>query len=149
MEISLGQKSGFIVKFKQVKLFIDEQESRIEAGAERLVLPGPGEFEFSGVSVNARKIAGKLVSIYDLEELRVTYLDGLKIKLSEENLNFLDGVDVLLVSGQDEAMIRQIGPSLAISREPVNGISANRREKKLTVNKLSLPEETELVILNG
>ncbi|MCG2692399.1 MBL fold metallo-hydrolase, partial [Microgenomates group bacterium] len=108
-----------------------------------------GEYEVKGVLIAGFKGDDKnTIYTYDLDGIKVAFLGEVKQKLTDKQLDWLDGVDVLLVSAEGAELVKQIGPSLAVSSEPIKGLEGTpRREKKLTVNKLSLPEETELVIL--
>jgi len=112
----------------------------------------------------------------DIDELRLCHLGDLGHKLEEKHLNLMDGIDVLMVPvggfytiGPEKAMevIKQVGPSIVIPMHyktkehnqkmfgklatvdefvKVSNMEA-RREKKLVVKKLDLPEEMELVVL--
>jgi len=112
----------------------------------------------------------------DIDDLRVCHLGDLGHRLEERHLNLMDGVDILMVpvggvyildSKEALEVIKQIGPSVVIpmhfkTREhdkkifgklatveefiKESGMEA-RREKKLTVKKLDLPEEMEIIVL--
>jgi len=150
MEISYLGNSEYLLRHKKsVKVFIRPTGTTIESDSEPITISGPGEYEVKGVLIAGFKVDDKnTIYTYDLDGIRVVWLGGVKLKLTEKQLDLLDGVDVLLVSAQGADLVKQIGPSLAVSSEPIKGLEGTpRREKKLTVNKLSLPEETELVIL--
>jgi L-ascorbate metabolism protein UlaG (beta-lactamase superfamily) len=112
----------------------------------------------------------------DIADLRLGHLGDLGHKLEEEHLSLMDGVDILMIPvgggysldpGMAMEVIKQIGPSVVIpmhfkTREhnkkifgklarveefiKESGMEA-RREKKLMVKKLDLPEEMEIVVL--
>lgn len=138
-----------MLKHKGVKVLIRPAGTTIESDSEPLTISGPGEYEVKGVLIAGFKGDDKnTIYTYDLDGIRLAYLSEVKQKLADKQLDWLDGVDVLLISAQGVDLVKQIGPSLVVSSEPIEGLEGTpRREKKLTVNKLSLPEETELVIL--
>jgi len=149
MEISYLGNFEYLLKHKGVKVFIRAKGTTIEADSEPITINGPGEYEVKGVLIAGFKGDEKnTIYAYDLDGVRVAYLGEVRQKLTDKQLDWLDGVDVLLVSAEGAELVKQIGPSLAVSSEQIKGLEGTpRREKKLTVNKLSLPEETELVIL--
>lgn len=112
----------------------------------------------------------------DMAELRLGHLGDLGHKLEEKHLSLMDGVDILMIPvggvyslDPERAMevVKQIGPSIVIpmhfkTREHDKKIFGKlatleefkkrtgmevRREKKLMVKKLDLPEEMEIVVL--
>ena len=59
-------------------------------------------------------------------------------------------LNVLIIGPEAKDTARQINPSLIVQTDLVKAKEMEleiRREKKLSLNKLSLPEETELVVL--
>lgn len=154
-------------------------------GGNPMVIQGPGEYEVKGVSVfgiqsfhdeSQGKDRGKnTVYLIEAEEIRICHLGDLGTKLTDKQIELLDGVDVLMVPvggnfSLDAAtaweITKQIGPSIVIpmlyktkqhSKEfdKLAGVEEfvqqaglePRKENKLVVNKLSLAEETELVVL--
>ncbi|MCX6816465.1 MAG: MBL fold metallo-hydrolase [Candidatus Beckwithbacteria bacterium] len=148
MDISLLPKAGFLLKYRNVKVTVEPEENKVEAEGETVVIKGAGEYEVKGVSIFGTKINKEVIYTFDIDELRVAYLGEFKEKLSDSQLDWLDGVDVLLVSGQSAEIVKQIGPSLAVSPEPIKGIEGmSRQEKKLTISKLQLPEEMKVIVL--
>lgn len=149
MEISRTGKKEYLLKNKGVKVLIKPAGTTIESDSEPITISGPGEYEVKGVLIAGFKGDEKnIIYTYDLDGIRIAYLGEIKQKLTEKQLDWLDGVDVLLVSSLGGDLVKQIGPSWAVSNEPIKGLEGTPRiEKKLIVNKLSLPEETELVIL--
>ena len=152
---------------------------------EPMVIRGPGEYEIKGVSITGMQtfhddkegaLGGKnTVYTIDIDEVRICHLGDLGHKLSDKQLEDLDGIDVLMVpvGGNTSiepktamAVIRQISPSIAIPMHyrtkehttkwkekatledflKISGMEA-KKEEKLTVKKLDLPEEMELVVL--
>lgn len=158
MEISYLGNFEYLLKHKGVKVLIRPTGTTIESDSEPITISGPGEYEVKGVLIAGFKGDEKnTIYTYDLDGIRAAYLGEMKQKLIDKQLDWLDGVDVLLISAQGVDLVKQIGPSLVIpidnqdkakTEEFVKTIGLEaKREKKLVVNKLSLPEETELVIL--
>lgn len=158
--------------------------SRIEG--ESMEIKGPGEYEIKGVSVFGRKTfhdkergakRGKnTVYVIQIGDIRICHLGDLGHKLSQKQLDWLDGVDVLMIPvggfytiGPEEAweIIKEINPSIVLPmhyrakgmKESFDKLASledfmkaidtelPRKEKKLSLKKLELPEETEIVIL--
>lgn len=151
MEVSFNKNSGFLVKQKKLQLaFFDQTVKIMNEGLEPVIISGPGEYEVGSVAVNSRAINTAIIYVCELEELKLAYLGELKEKLTDEQSDWLDGIDVLLVSGQPVEVVKQISPSVAVAPAAIAGWdSPVRHEPKLTINKLDLPEETEVVIVNG
>jgi len=111
----------------------------------------------------------------DIDDVRICHLGDLGHKLEKKHLDILDGVDVLMIGVGGETatdpktameVIHQISPSIVIPMHyktkehskiwnkkatlgdflKVSGMEA-RKESKLTVKKLDLPEEMELIVL--
>ena len=182
------------IGFKMPKISADtvtvshdhDDHSNVKAvGGDPRIVDGPGEYEIKGVCITAMstyhdekegKERGKnIVFMYDTEELRIVHLGDLGHKLSEKQLDELDGVDVLMIpvggeftidSKQAKAMIKLISPSVVI---PMHYKTSKhnkdfdkmaeldeflkememepKKEAKLKLKKLDLPEEMELVVL--
>ena len=136
MEITCLKNLSFNLKTKSATLIINRQ-GQIEAAG--VVIAGPGEYEVQGFTVTGFKGGAYLI---EAEEISLGYLTE-----KEE-------VDVLLTNSWET--VKNIQPRVAI---PVDGPAAEvlikasglepKKETKLSVNKLNLPEETELVILQG
>lgn len=147
------------------------------------LIDGPGEYEVSDVFVtgirtfhdtNGGKDNGfNTVYMVELEELRICHLGDLAHPLSEQQLEGLDAVDVLLVpvggghaldaQGANE-VIGQIEPRIVIpmhyrtnggdqSLETIDrfckelGVEQAVPQEKLTLRKSDLPETIKVVIL--
>ena len=147
------------------------------------LIDGPGEYEVSDVFVtgirtfhdaNGGKDNGfNTVYMVELEELRICHLGDLAHPLSEQQLEGLDAVDVLLVpvgggraldaQGANE-VIGQIEPRIVIpmhyrtnsgdqSLEAIDrfckelGVEQAAPQDKLTLRKSDLPETIKVVIL--
>jgi L-ascorbate metabolism protein UlaG (beta-lactamase superfamily) len=158
--------------------------SRVEG--EPMVIQGPGEYEIKEVSIlgistyhdeEEGKLRGKnTIYVIDIDDLRVCHLGDLGHELSQQQLDQLDGVDVLLVpvggfytleAKKALEIIKQIGPTIVIPMHfktkgmtaafdklisvdeflQLAGINGVRKEKSLSLKKTELPEEMEIVLL--
>lgn len=158
MEVSYLGNFEYQLKHKEVKVRILPDKTIIESGSEPITISGPGEYEVKGVLVAGFKSADEqTLYTYDLGEIRVAYLGTSKLKLTEKQLDWLDGVDLLLVSTQAVELVKQIKPSFVVPLDDQDKTKLDefvkklelepKKEVKLALNKLDLPEETELVIL--
>ncbi len=142
MEISYLGPSNFLLKTKTGKLVLDPAgKIEIEGDGETVTLAGPGEYEAKGFSIIGFKNGVYLIEAEDI-----------RIGLGQTQTELLEGVDILLVVSWKDA--QSLNPRVVIPLD--EGKAAEfakdsglepKKEKKLLVNKLSLPEETELVIL--
>ena len=152
------------------------------------VIDGPGEYEISGVSIiglpsfhddKKGKIRGKnIIFIIEMDGLRIVHLGDLGHKLSEQEIESLGSIDILMVPTGGEFTIgptdaaevtRAIDPYIIIPMHyKVEGLKKDIYEKlstvdeflkdmgvsveradKLTVKKDSLTDEQKVVILES
>ena len=143
---------------------------------EIFVIDRPGEYEVGGLFVLGISFKSKItVYVVTIDDLRIGFLGSLTDKLSDKQLEELDGVDILLLpvggkpyidSKQANFLIDKIQPSfvipmaykmpgLKIDLETVDeflkevGAQDTKAIDKLLVSKESLPLEREIVVLNA
>lgn len=140
MDITLNKNNCFTLTVKNRELTIDPAgRLKVTDGKELVELSGPGEYEAKGFSVLGLKLKAYIIEV---DEVRVGYLtkgetvDLLITDSWEEVKNSQPGLVVPLNADCAAAMIK------------ASGLEA-KKEKKLSIQKLSLPEETELVILEA
>ena len=152
---------------------------------EPLIIDGPGEYEFKGVNIKGvfsyhdseegKKNGTNTVYIIEMEGIKICHLGDLgQKKLTEEQQEEIDGVDILMVpiggtytiDGEGAAeIINQIEPRIVIPMhykipgltikidgvEPFlkeMGVSKKEAVDKLTIKKKDLPQEdTEVVVM--
>jgi len=153
---------------------------------EPFVVDGPGEYEISDVSIfgiasyhdksSGAKRGENTIYLISLDGLRLAHLGDLGHKLTETQLEELNGVDVLFIPvggtftiDDNEAIevVAQIEPRIIIpmhyktaDMKPDFGIKltvddflkaigeeANKAKEKLDISKDKLPEEREIVVL--
>jgi len=120
------------------------------------ILPGPGEYEISEVSIFGKKWKESLVFIIQAEEIRLAFLSDFQGKLKDEQLEEINGVDVLLVCPEATEVVKQVEPKIVIpaSEKPEGFLKNLGLEKitplpKLVISSQNLPEEREVVVLNA
>lgn len=122
------------------------------------VISEPGEYEIKGVSVSGYSFAHNNVFVLQAEDLRIAHLGDFKDELTQDQIEELDGIDILLVDvKQNIKLINQIEPGIVIpmgydSETSLNDfIKAFGKEpetlEKLAITKATLPTETKLVVL--
>lgn len=123
------------------------------------VINAPGEYEFSGVSV----FSIDNIYVAEIDEMRVCYLAKLDSELSNKLLEEIDGVDIILVPVGDDGFkvevavktINKVQPRVVVCLPgsvtdkllKELGFEETKKEKRLTVSKVNLPEEMEAVVL--
>lgn len=147
------------------------------------VISGPGEYEIAGVSIfgvrtfhnaaKGSKRGANAVYLINLDGMRIVHLGDLGHKLTESQLEEVNGADILIIPvggtytlnakeaveviGQVEPKIiipmHYRLPGLTIKLAPVEeflkeiGVKAIKPIPKLTISKDRLPEEREVVVL--
>jgi len=160
----------------------DHHDPGVTARAKHVV-DGPGAFEFEGVRVTTRptfhdeskgRERGKnLVSVVELDGMRIVHLGDLGHALGKDDLKALGRVDVLFVpvgghftidADAAAAVIRDLAPGIAIPMHfktekvgfpiaPVDAFTELMENvetaggSELTVTKQGLPEATKVVVL--
>lgn len=123
---------------------------------EAFVIDGPGEYEISGISIlglptfeNKEDKLRNICFLVEIDGIRVVHLGDLGYLLTEQQLDILDGVDVLLVKAGGKGtgnlsiadtikLINQIEPSIVV---PMHYRARGMDEKKWSF----LPTLTEFV----
>lgn len=140
------------------------------------VIDRPGEYEVGGSFVLGIGVKAKItVYVLVIDDLRVAFLGSLTDKLTDKQLEELDGVDVLLLpvggkpyinNEQVNFLIDKIQPSLVLPMgyktpgvknelKPAEdflkevGAQDTKAVDKLLVSKENLPLEREIVVLNA
>lgn len=120
------------------------------------ILPGPGEYEVSEVFILGRKWKESLVYIIQAEEMRIAFLGDFQEKLKDDQLEEINGVDILLISLNATEVVSQIEPRVVIpaTENPEKflknlGLEKIPPLKKLVINSQNLPEEREVVVLDA
>jgi len=151
-----------------------------------LVINTPGEYETRGIFIqgipsvhdekNGSERGTNTIFLFSFEDMKLAHLGDQGTLLSDEQLEKLEGVDILLVpvggvftiDGKKAAeVVNQIEPRLVIPMHyavpglkiklnPINkfcdemGVKTNGAEEKLKISKKDLPvEETKVIILKN
>ncbi len=151
---------------------------------ELILISGPGEYEASGVfifgystktenKVGNLKVHNTLYTI-NIDGVRLAHLGNLDRKLTEEELEEVNGVDVLLIPVGGNSVLtpknavevtNQIDPSIVIPMQyQLSGLNIQllpvsdflkeigvevKAVPKIAISKDSLPEEREVVVLEN
>lgn len=147
-------ETGCSIKTKDAVIMVDGQ---MKIG-ER-VLPGPGEYEVSGVFAEVLPD----VAVFHAEEMNIAYLGHGKKKLEDREQEALEAVDVLLVAADSDAkdelkaitdLANEIEPRILVLtgvKDPgvfakVEGQAPTSLDT-LKVTRADLPEEERLVYI--
>ncbi len=144
--------------------------SKTASKSSSFVIDMPGEYDTKGFFVmGLHGIVDAVTYIVESEGIRVCHLPGVKKELTDEQLENISDVDILVVdigSGSElneiaAKVVNQIEPRIVIpigyeSAKPPKtfseemGASENEQQNKLSIKKKDLPqEETKIVILNA
>ena len=159
MDISFVNQSSFRLRGKLAMVIVDQKSLRVEdrAGGAPYQIRGPGEYEVKGVGVIGLSAAGNTIYRIEIDGVSVLYLGGLTQPLTSDQVDLLDGVDVLIIPVGVPSVIKEIEPSIVIPTQyDPHGLSAFLKEfgkddvapqPKLSVTRDKLPEQLEVVVL--
>lgn len=144
--------------------------SKTSSKSPSFIIDMPGEYDTKGFFImGLHGVAGAVTYIIESEGIRVCHLSGVKKELTDEHLENISDVDVLVIdigNGSDAneisaKIVNQIEPRIVIpmgyesSKPPKTfleemGASGNEQQNKLSIKKKDLPqEETKVIILNA
>lgn len=179
MEIQFFGHSCFRVKGKEVILITDpftktfadiitvsyqhadHNNASVVGGTTRrpepFVVSGPGEYEIAGVSIFGISSGENTIYIINMDGLRLVHLGDLGHKLTEDQLEEINGCDVLFVPVEAAEVVAQVEPKIIIPMHykfPDNflklmGAEGVKPLSKLVISKEKLPEERQVVVLNA
>lgn len=152
MQISCFKNQVCEIKTKAAKIIFDDHIK-----INDLTLPGPGEYEVGGVFF---EINDHVVHFH-VEDIALIYLKNLKTKLSEEDLEQLESVDVVILEPKSKEeletaahFINQIDPQIVVIRgnikpQAVGAIEGQKPQvvNTLKITKADLPSESRLLYL--
>jgi len=144
------------------------------------VVDGPGEYEIKGVGIvgisshhDTEKKERNTIYRLEMEDLNIVHLGDLGRMLTSEEIDTLDGVDILMIpvggtftidAGQAAKIVSEIDPSIIIPMHyqkpglkfdlaPVSaflkemGQETVTAQSKFSVTKAKLPEQKQIIIL--
>ncbi|MGC9049041.1 MAG: MBL fold metallo-hydrolase [Patescibacteria group bacterium] len=166
--------------FKAEIIILSDKQTLTQAQKdikEGFLIDGPGEYEIKGVFILATKNKdNRLACQIELDEIKVGYLSEISQSPTDEILEKLNGVDILLlpignkkrtISTTEAVEIIRVFrpkivipscydiPGLKIQVDPLNkflkemGIKSFEPLDKLKIVKKELPEETKVIILKS
>jgi len=150
----------------RVVIFNDAETNFMGLDEEKkVVIWGPGEYEVAGMEIWGARIDGKgVIYILQMEGIKVGWLSTLRVELTDKKKEKLSECDVLIVPAEGEIKeIWEKTKSLGESYLVIIGLSGDDQKKLLdladredlvpvsvlTVEKESLPEVTEVVLLTA
>lgn len=139
----------------------DEEFDASKIEGSRLLIKGPGEYEFAGVKVTSLKVGDDLICEIHIDGLDILMgktegVEKIKDKLKESQIS------ILYVNEKfDPALITAIEPRIAVfygenANEAVKGLGKSSAEEagetvkpvsKFAIKLENLPEEMEIVLL--
>jgi L-ascorbate metabolism protein UlaG (beta-lactamase superfamily) len=135
---------------------------KLEGGkvrGEPFKIDGPGEYEIKGVFVQGISSSSNTIYIIESEDMRFCHLGNFDQKeLTDEQLEKIDGVDILMVPAENEwvqKIIGQIEPKIVIPMlysSSAKFLKAMGKQsiapvEKLTIKASALPKEGALEIV--
>ncbi|MFA5927437.1 MAG: MBL fold metallo-hydrolase [Patescibacteria group bacterium] len=100
MQIKYRGSAKFEIKFGTTLIELDDK-----VVIDSFVLPGPGEYERSGVSVTGIGIDDGSIYVLKAEDMTLLYLGRLKRPLSQEEIKEAGGADILFLPLGEEGTI--------------------------------------------
>lgn len=180
MEISLYGSKSLYIKGKLAKIWLDPKKDDLDKDAkivffdkaednflgldtgEKVAIWGPGEYEVSGIEINASKVGNGLMAIMSFDEIKIGWISTDVIDLTDKKKERLAECDVLMIkSGGEIKNIWDLVSGLGVSYLIVTNLNdidkkklldmADMEETAITetlkLEKSTLPEVMEVVIL--
>lgn len=172
LEANLGVKLPSITA--DIVLFSNQEGKNLSIVTKALgrdepfVINGPGEYEVAGVFVLGISSGKTTIYVITIDGLRLVFLGELNEKLSDKQLEEINGVDLLFlpVGGKPVSLAGQIQPKMVIPMAyklpglrldlaPVDdflrqmGVEGIKPIDKLLISKEKLPLEKEVVMLHA
>jgi len=161
------QTADIVLSSSPIKIELNKIINKTVSREKLFVIDSPGEYEVGGIFVLGT--AGEKTTFYviTMDGLRLVFLGGLSGKLSDKQLEEIDGVDILFVPVGDKKnslagkqtleIINQVEPKIIIpmNYQSLSGFlkELGQEEKapldKLLMTKDKLPLEKEVVVLNA
>lgn len=161
------QAADMVLSSSPIKIELNKIINKTVSREKLFVIDSPGEYEVGGVFVLGT--AGEKTTFYviTMDGLRLVFLGGLSGKLSDKQIEEIDGVDILFVPVGDKKnslagkqtleIINQVEPKIIIpmNYQSLSGFlkELGQEEKapldKLLMTKDKLPLEKEVVVLNA
>jgi L-ascorbate metabolism protein UlaG (beta-lactamase superfamily) len=114
MQIKYLGKEKFEIKTKEVKLDLG-----YTIAINDFALPGPGEYEKSGIFVEGVADNGNTIYVIKAEEMNLCYLGKLAHTLSEDEAKEIGDIDILFVPlGEDGSLPTKKALSVVSSIDP-------------------------------
>jgi hypothetical protein len=176
MEITKTKSDSFVINTKQVDVAINPTDTTkaevllfsktsetTKSTAEQIVFDGAGEYEVKNTMIDAVACEGATAFVVTAGTIRLTYIDNEQPQLSEDQIEDLGGVDILVIKVFGEKievitkLISDLEPNIVIpfgyTDTQLKQLAAEFGKEVTTVSKLKLskkdinPEDQQLVVL--
>lgn len=171
---SLGIKISGLTT--DIVLFSEKKDTHLSSlvaktvSREKLfIIDGPGEYEVGGVFILGIEEKGSTFYVITMDDLRLVFLSDLKEKLSDKQIEDIDGTDILFLPAGDAKQALEIInqfepkiiipmayklPELKLDLTPLDSFLKEIGQEATTTDKLiiskdKLPLEKEVVVLNA
>jgi len=161
------QAADIVLSSSPIKIELNKIINKTVSREKLFVIDSPGEYEVGGIFVLGT--AGEKATFYviSMDDLRLVFLGGLSGKLSDKQIEEINGVDILFLPVGDKKnlsaakqaleIINQVEPKIIIpmNYQSLSGFlkELGQEEKapldKLLMTKDKLPLEKEVVVLNA
>lgn len=130
--------------------------------SEVFVVNEEGEYELGGIGIIMDRVNGGTIVYFFIDAVKIAYIDGTALELSERQLEKLNESDVMLVSVNiEKGLLGKLDPYILVpygqsnSAEVEKFISENKfgtvvpNLDKIKLDTQSLPEDTQVWVLNA
>lgn len=168
--IKISDLTTDIVLFSEKKdTYLSPLVTKTVSREKLFIIDGPGEYEVGGVFILGISIGKNTLYVVTMDDLRLIFLSDLKEKLSDKQIEDIDGTDILFLPAGDAKqaleIINQVEPQIIIPMAyklpelkldltPLDSFLKEIGQEATTTDKLiiskdKLPLEKEVVVLNA
>jgi hypothetical protein len=164
MEIMYAGSDSFLIKGEQT-VAINPVEKTSEANivlrtdrkrSTKLIVNGPGEYEIGGVLIASIASGDRMLHAVEVDGINIVHLVGYEKRLSEQDLETIGKVDVLLVGASDarlaQTAVSDLIPRVIIPFGPhaaeicaASGVKDAAAQSKFTWNGATTPPKAVLL----
>ncbi|MFA7300885.1 MAG: hypothetical protein WC069_01050 [Candidatus Shapirobacteria bacterium] len=181
MEISLYGSKSLYIKGKVASVWLDPEAKNLNENnakiimfdkiednflgldtGEQVAIWGPGEYEVSGIEINVSRVGNGLMSIFNIDEVKLGWISTDAIDLTDKKKERLAECDVLIIKSVGEIKnVWELIKGMGINYLIMTNLSEEDKKKlldmadmeetavidTLKLEKSTLPEVMEVVIL--
>lgn len=143
MDISTTGKNGYKVKGKNALLTVEDGKVKIDR-EKPFIVDSPGEYEVEGISIIGIQDSVGKIYIVELDNVRVSFIDGVGEKLTPEQVEEIGPIDIVVLQNLNQEVAKQVDPWVVITETVSPDLPAIA---KYSVTSDKLPTETQTVVL--